>query len=77
MSVDHSCVNGLLAVGMSNGEVRLYSFPVLPNQKYIQCVQLHAGPVSLCRFNCNGTHLVTNGKIDGTIAIWKVEFEET
>jgi microtubule-associated protein-like 1/2 len=77
MSVDRSSTNEVLAVGLSNGEVRLYQYPVLPKQEDYHSVQLHAGPVSHCCFNCDGTHLITNGTMDGTIAIWKVVMEES
>ena len=77
MSVDRSSTHDLLAVGMSNGEVRLFTYPVLPQQEE-QCRNLlHAGPVSHCRFNCNSTHLITSGERDGTIAIWKVYSDES
>jgi WD40 repeat protein len=85
-----TCVNRspdhkLLAVGFSNGEVRLYQYPCISygsnsnsNQsnsqsQYYRVEKLHVGPVSKCSFNHNSSLLVTLGKMENEIFIWKLD----
>lgn len=61
----------LLAVGFSNGEVRLYSYPCSSYPApYRVHKKLHVGPVLRCSFNCNSTLLVTVGRDENSIVIW-------
>ena len=70
-SHDHS----LLAVGFSNGEVRLYQYPCIcisNEADHYRVEKLHVGPVSRCSFNHNSSLLLTLGKLENGIAVWRL-----
>jgi len=66
----------LLAAGDDAGEVRLFRYPSLQNQLSVKCSHSHASELASLDFTCDGSHLISIGKHDRTIAIWQVEEEE-
>ena len=61
----------LLATGLSRGEVRLYNYPALKNARGIQELG-HSGEVANCRFSLDDETLVTIGKNDRAILVWRL-----
>ena len=64
----------LLAVGFSNGEVRIYSFPCISysGASSYRVQKLHVGSVSKCSFNRRSTLLLTIGELENGIISWNV-----
>ena len=61
----------LLAAGTNQGQVKLYNYPALKSAKC--SVELgHSGEVANCRFALDDGTLVTVGKQDRSIFIWRV-----
>ena len=73
----HQSCNNLLAVGTNNGDVRLYQYPAISKNVSFQSEHGHVSQVANCRFNCDGTYLITLGRFDRCIAVWKVNKENT
>ena len=62
----------LLATATNKGHVKLYNYPVLSKGSKFRTETGHAGDVSSCRFSIDDETLVTIGKNDRTILVWKV-----
>ena len=62
----------LLAAATNKGQVKLYNYPVLSKGAKFKQETGHAGEVSNCRFSIDDSTLVTVGKNDRTILVWKV-----
>ena len=64
----------LLAVGFSNGEVRIYNYPCISyvGASSYRVQKLHVGPVSKCSFNSNATLLLTIGELENGIISWSL-----
>ncbi|GMH99995.1 hypothetical protein TrVE_jg4710 [Triparma verrucosa] len=61
----------LLATGMTGGQVKLYNYPALKSAK--GSVELgHSGEVANCRFALDDETLVTVGKNDRAIFVWRL-----
>ncbi len=71
-SVHRSPDESLLAVGDLGGNIKLYNYPCL--NKAAQSVKqpAHVKEVSKVRFSCDGKHIISLGKHDRAIVIWKV-----
>jgi microtubule-associated protein-like 6 len=62
----------MLAVGQSKGGVALYNYPAVSKTSQKRTEQGHAGEVANCRFSIDDETLVTVGKHDRGILVWKV-----
>lgn len=67
----------LLAVGLSNGEIRIYPYPCTTttktsekNEYYSQ--KIHIGPVSKCIFNSNSSLMISLSEGENHLVIWKI-----
>lgn len=73
--VDRSNSSLLAAVGDVEGNIKLFNYPVVGNEKSCSgtcAYHYHTGHVSKCRFSCDDSILVTTGKEDRAILVWKV-----
>ena len=70
--VDRSPSNDLLAVGTKNGEVQLFKYPAVSEKCLIQRKLMHSGQVASCCFNYDGSIIITLGKHDRTVVIWRI-----
>jgi len=62
----------LLAVGTDNGEIKLFNFPVVSKTASFEHQGCHSGHVGECQFSRDGKTLVTIGKTDRTVLVWKI-----
>ncbi|CAN0063286.1 unnamed protein product [Pylaiella littoralis] len=63
----------LLVTADDAGNVKLFRFPALSKQAGCKLVSGHVGGISCVRFTANDAHVVSIGKGDRSIFIWKVE----
>jgi WD40 repeat protein len=71
-AVHRSPHNELLAVGDKGGSVSLYKYPVLSKDVDNFEHTAHINEVAKVRFSCDGRFLISLGKTDRSIIIWKV-----
>jgi microtubule-associated protein-like 6 len=57
----------LLAVGFSNGEIRIYNNPCVSYPSLYRVEKAHVGPVLKCCFDCNSTVLLSIGQKENGI----------
>jgi len=69
---DRSTDRKLIATGLNKGEVRLYNYPALKSARGLQELG-HAGEVANARFSLDDETLVTIGKNDRAILVWRVK----
>ena len=62
----------MIATGLNKGEVRLYNYPALKSARGLQELG-HAGEVANARFSLDDETLVTIGKNDRAILVWRVK----
>ncbi|CAM9362515.1 unnamed protein product [Choristocarpus tenellus] len=72
ISVHRSHDKSLMVTADEAGVIRLYRYPVLSKQAEFQAVSGHAGGVACIRFSADSTHVVSIGKGDRSIFVWKV-----
>jgi len=73
VSCNRSNDRRMIAVGESKGGVGLYNYPALSKTAKKRQELGHAGEVSNCRFSIDDETLVTVGKHDRGILVWKVK----
>ena len=71
-ATDRSADGKLLAVGDEAGELRVYKYPCLAKEQDSVKEPAHVSHVARARFNKTGTHLVTVGKRDRAIMVWRI-----
>ena len=71
-TTDRSADGKLLAAGDEAGELRVYKYPCLAKEQESVTEGAHVSHVARARFNKTGTHLVTVGKRDRAIMVWRV-----
>ena len=62
----------LLAVGDEAGVVRVFKYPCLAKSAGALEQAAHVSHISRARFNASGTHLITVGKRDRGVMVWRV-----
>jgi WD40 repeat protein len=71
-AVHRSPNNQLLAVGDKSGAVKLMNYPAISKDAPVASEPGHVNPVAKVRFSCDGRYLLSMGKSDRCIIIWKV-----
>jgi len=66
----------LLAVGFPDGTLKIYRYPCLSREAQSFSLGGHVREISKIRFSCDERYLVTLGKYDRAINIWKISFED-
>lgn len=61
-----------VVVGNTNGELKLFKWPCVSKEAEANTVKGHVGEVGRVRFTCDGSHIISIGKLDRSISIWKV-----
>jgi WD40 repeat protein len=61
-----------LVSGDSNGVVKLTKWPCTSKDAEFAAVKGHVGEVARVRYTCDGSHVVSIGKMDRCINIWRV-----
>jgi WD40 repeat protein len=74
-SVDRSLDQKLMAVSNEKGGVRVYNFPTIDKQAaFLEDEKpTHVGPVSSARFSADGRFVVSVGREDRSIVVWRVQ----
>jgi WD40 repeat protein len=73
VSCNRSADRKLLAVGQNKGDVALYNYPATSKTSKSRTVKGHSGEVANTRFSIDDETLVTVGKHDRGILVWKVK----
>ena len=63
----------LLATGSDKGDIRLFNYPVISKNSKFRKQTGHSSDVANCRFSSDDNVLITIGKHDRTILVWKVK----
>ena len=63
----------LLATGSDKGDIRLFNYPVINKTSKSRRETGHSSDVANCRFSSSNEVLVTIGKHDRTILVWRVK----
>jgi len=71
-AVHRSPGQDLLAVGDSGGAVKLMNYPALFKEAPCNKITGHVKEVAQVRFTCDGSHVVSLGKMDRSIILWQV-----
>jgi len=71
-SVHRSKNEALLAVGDLNGAVKLFNYPCLSKDSISMAHRGHVKEVAKVRFSCDGKYVISLGRFDRAIIIWKV-----
>eukprot|EP00814_Leptocylindrus_danicus_P009417 CAMPEP_0116006440 /NCGR_PEP_ID=MMETSP0321-20121206/1730_1 /TAXON_ID=163516 /ORGANISM="Leptocylindrus danicus var. danicus, Strain B650" /LENGTH=2265 /DNA_ID=CAMNT_0003474995 /DNA_START=74 /DNA_END=6868 /DNA_ORIENTATION=- len=69
-SAHRSTSETLLITGYTNGDIKLYNYPVLSKDSKFCSESGHIGHISKCRFSCDEKSLVTVGRRDRTMLVW-------
>mmetsp|Transcript_20183 Transcript_20183/g.18324 ORF Transcript_20183/g.18324 Transcript_20183/m.18324 type:complete len:1166 (+) Transcript_20183:2-3499(+) len=78
LDLDPNCVHRsldgtLLAVGYSKGGIKLYKYPCTSKDaQSIHIENAHISEIAKIKFTCNNHYMITIGKIDRSIIIWKL-----
>ena len=62
----------LLAVGDTNGAVKVFNYPCLTKDAQPAKHRGHIKEVAKVKFSCDGKHIVSLGKHDRTVMVWRV-----
>ena len=62
----------LLAVGDTSGAVKVFNYPCLTKDAVPTKHRGHIKEVSKVKFSCDGKHVVSLGKHDRAVMIWRV-----
>lgn len=63
----------VIAVGMVNGDMRFYRYPVISNTPFYTQYSVHSSPIARIIFTDNGKHIVSIGREDRAVVQWKFE----
>lgn len=66
----------LIAAGDDLGEVRLYRYPSPRNARSLACAHSHAAAVAAVAFSAAGDALVTVGRQDRSVVVWRIARKE-
>jgi microtubule-associated protein-like 6 len=72
-SVHRSPDSSFLAVGDTGGGVKIFNYPCInKSAKPVEQANAHVKEVSKVKFSCDGRYIISLGKLDRTIVMWKV-----
>jgi len=69
---DRSKNRELIAVGYEDGRIKVFRYPCLVKTAPNVTIVAHAGSVALVRFTCDGKYLLSIGKHDRSLLVWKI-----
>ncbi|CAM9122646.1 unnamed protein product [Ascophyllum nodosum] len=72
-SLHRSYNRTLLVTADANGIIKLFRYPVLSKEAGYKIVSGHVGGISCIRFTVDDAHVVSIGKGDRAVFIWKIE----
>lgn len=75
-STSRSPDESLVVAGDDAGYVRFFRCPCPQKAQALTCAHSHVGPVGAVAFTCDGRHLVSVGKQDRAICLWRVSSAE-
>lgn len=72
--VSRSTDKALIAVGLSNGDVKLYPYPCISDAEETcdSAQNVHIGPVSKCIFNSDTSLMISLCREENNLVIWRL-----
>ena len=72
-AVHRSAGQDLLACGFQDGSSKLFRYPCLSKKAGFVGLQGHSADVPSVRFSCDDQYVITVGRTDRTIMVWRVD----